>query len=111
MVNTRIDSESSPDAADIHRSAYNAAFYELGLKWHWDENAYQSILPHAQEKDRIRNYLEMHQAHLLKAYEADFLIDAIQTTKARCYDALLACGARVTSQVDWAEIQKVEVGV
>lgn len=111
MVDTRIDSESAHDAVDIHRSAYNAAFYELGLKWHWDASTYKSILPQSQENDRIRDYLETHQPHLLKAYEADFLIDAIQTTKVRCYDALTACGSRIASHVDWAEIQKAEVGV
>jgi hypothetical protein len=111
VVNTRINSESTYDAVDNHRNAYNAAFYELGLKWYWDANTYKSILPQSQEKDRIRVYLETHQAHLLKAYDADFLIDAIQTTKARCYDTLTACGSRIASHVDWAEIQKVEVGV
>ncbi len=111
MVDTRINSESTHDAVDIHRNAYNAAFYELGLKWHWDADTYKSILPQSQEKDYLRDYLETHQPHLLKAYEADFLIDAIQTTKARCYDALKACGGRIASHVDWAEIQKAEVGV
>jgi hypothetical protein len=111
MFNTTKVSESTHDAIHIHRSAYNAAFYELGLKWHWDANTYESILPHAQESDRIRKYLETHQPHLLKAYEADFLINVIQTTKSRCYDALIACGGRAAPHVDWAEMQKLEVGV
>lgn len=111
MIDTRNNSEPAHDAADIHRNAYNAAFYELGLKWHWDADIYTNLLPQSQEKDCIRTYLEAHQPHLLKAYEADFLINAIQTTKARCYDALTACGNRLASHVDWAEIQKAQVGV
>ena len=29
----------------VHRNAYNAAFYELGLGWHWDAATYDQLLP------------------------------------------------------------------
>ena len=32
-----------PSDADIERSAYNAAFYELGLRWYWDDATYERL--------------------------------------------------------------------
>ncbi|MHB1200306.1 MAG: hypothetical protein ACYCZ6_12235 [Polaromonas sp.] len=110
MIGSSIDSHPSASAVDIDRNAYNAAFYELGLKWHWDTETYQALLSNAGEKDRVRIYLETHQPHLLKAYEADFLVEAIQTTKERCYDNMAHCCSKNAGAINWAEIQGVQVG-
>ncbi|GAC1317360.1 MAG: hypothetical protein NVSMB28_04780 [Collimonas sp.] len=96
---------------EFHLSAYNAAFYELGLRWHWDTDTYHALQHNACEKERIRVYLQTNQPHLLKAYDADFLIDAIQNTKARCYETIIASGSCAAPEVDWAAIQAIEVGV
>jgi hypothetical protein len=96
------------EAVDIHRDAYNAAFYELGLKWHWDETVYENVLSTHQERERLLGYLKTHQTHLLSAYEPDFLVAAIETTKARWYDALLQTGT--SRRIDWAEFQQAQVG-
>lgn len=97
------------DAADFHLDAYNAAFHELGLRWHWDRALYQGELSGAEEKERILAYLRTHQFHLLMAYDPEFLVSAIQTTKARWYDALLTRGG-ARRAVDWAELQQAQVG-
>ena len=94
-----------------HRNAYNAAFYELGLKWHWDPETYQALLPKEDEKERIRYYLESHHAHLLNAYDADFLIDAIEATKKRCYNNLAQCDATTLGYINWAEVHTGEIGI
>lgn len=73
---------------EAHRQAYNAAFEELGLNWHWDPVTF-ACLP-APGRDGLRAYLRKEQAHLLRAYEADFLVDAIETAKARCHRVMLA---------------------
>ncbi len=78
MFAARTTDTTAQDAADIHRSAYNAAFHELGLKWHWDTDHYESALPASQEKAHLLSYLQAHQGHLLKAYDAAFLVDADQ---------------------------------
>jgi hypothetical protein len=96
------------DTADVHRDAYNAAFYELGLKWHWDVAVYEHVLSGRQERERLLGYLKTHQVHLLSAYEPDFLVAAIEATKARWYDALLRSGSR--RRVDWAAFQQAQVG-
>lgn len=72
--------------AQAHRQAYNAAFEELGLSWHWDPITY-ACLP-ASGREGLRAYLEQEHPHLLRAYEADFLIDAIETAKRRCHEAM-----------------------
>ena len=74
----------NPAADDhAHRHAYNAAFDELGLTWHWDAATYDRLK--AQGRNGVRRYLEAEQPHLLRAYEADFLVDAVETAKARRY--------------------------
>lgn len=74
-------------AAEAHRQAYNAAFEELGLSWHWDPVTY-ACLPAG--RAGVRAYLEKEQAHLLRAYEADFLLDAIETAKGRCHTVMMS---------------------
>jgi hypothetical protein len=96
---------------EYHRNAYNAAFYELGLKWHWDPETYQALLPKEGEKERIRFYLENHQAHLLNAYDADFLIEAIESTKKRCYNNFSQCDAKTLGYINWAEMHSGEIGI
>jgi hypothetical protein len=111
MFNGGLDQYSANDAADIHRNAYNAAFYELGLSWYWDANTSDDLTVSAGGRNRLQHYLETCQPHLLKVYDADFLIDAIQTAKTRCYETMTACGTRSARPVNWAEIQRGEVGV
>jgi hypothetical protein len=100
----------SSNQADAHRNAYNAAFYELGLSFHWDSEHYKGELCRNGERECLRHYLEQHQPHLLKAYDADFLVDAIQTTKERCYDVMSAAG-RPGAFINWAQIQQRHAGV
>ena len=78
------------DNDDIHISAYNRAFHELDLGWHWSAQTYRELAPLATEQDRIRAYLTGHYPHLLRAYDADFLADAIHGVKSRFYEAIVA---------------------
>ena len=50
---------------------YALAFEELGLDWHWD-----GVEP-------VRAYIEREHPHLLRVYDADFLVSAIESTSAR----------------------------
>lgn len=65
------------------RDAYNAAFAELGLRWRWGNETLAQLQSIGSESDRVRRYLDLHQAHLLTAYDADFLVNAILEAKAR----------------------------
>lgn len=85
------DHTAAEQAAEGHRHAYNAAFEELGLSWHWDAATYARLQAHG--RDGVRTYLETEQPHLLRAYEADFLVDAIETAKARCHASMASSRA------------------
>lgn len=74
-------------AAEAHRHAYNAAFDELGLPWHWDAATYERLL--GQGACGVRRYLETERPHLLRAYEPEFIVAAVEATKAR-----LLCGSQ-----------------
>jgi hypothetical protein len=64
--------------AQVH--AYNAAFEELDLPWHWDAATYQRLAGHG---CGVRRYLETERPHLLRAYDPDFLVAAVEAAKAR----------------------------
>ena len=63
--------------------AYNAAFDELELDWHWDGAILAEVAGFASEKERICAYLRGHRPHLLKVYDADDLAAHIAEVKAR----------------------------
>ena len=66
---------------ETQRHAYNAAFDELGLPWHWDADTFARLLGHG--SDGVRKYLETERPHLLRAYDAEFLVAAVEAAKAR----------------------------
>jgi hypothetical protein len=75
----RSDTDFTREADDRDLDAYNAAFYELGLRWHWDSATYEVLLSLAVDgPSRVRHYLRTQQPHLLRAYDADFLVAMIE---------------------------------
>lgn len=102
MMNDLPPSLAHPEAA---REAYNAAFYELGLRWHWDEDTYVALLQHSSDPQaRIHHYLQSRQPHLLKAYDADFLAAAIHERVLR----YKPCAQRA---FDWSQAAACQVGI
>jgi len=99
------------DEADAHRNAYNAAFHELGLSWYWDVQHYQAVQCRDGERACLRSYLERYQSHLLNAYDADFLMDAIEAAKQRCHAQLSSAGGKAGGYIDWARIQERHPGI
>jgi hypothetical protein len=68
---------------DPEVDAYNAAFDELELDWHWDRAILDELRGITSEKERIVAYLRAHRPHLLTVYDADALAEHIADTKAR----------------------------
>jgi hypothetical protein len=64
--------QSTATASQAH--PYDAAF-ELDLSWHWDASTYGS------GREGLRTYLEKEHPHLLRAYDADFLLDAVESSR------------------------------
>jgi hypothetical protein len=87
MRDTR-DSLVCCEALELERNGYNVAFSELGLEWYWDQKTYADLQSIPEEKSRVRTYLETHQPHLLRAYDAEFLVNAIQAAKTRFNKAM-----------------------
>jgi cation transport regulator ChaB len=99
----------APDDAERH--AYNAAFYELGLRWHWDAQTYSRLMQHSPcSKARLRLYLESAQPHLLRAYDAEFLVAAIEQRKATIGGRGAASRSASAANVNWAAMQAGEIG-
>ena len=78
--------------AEAQRLAYNAAFDELGLSWSWDAETYATLPDGARQ--RVQAYLEREHPHLLRAYDADFLAQAVENTKERCFAAMQSSRAQ-----------------
>jgi hypothetical protein len=77
------DTRPTPQAAiEAQVHAYNAAFEELDLPWHWDAAPYQRLTGPGHGCG-VRRYLETERAHLLRAYDSDFLVAAVEAAKAR----------------------------
>jgi hypothetical protein len=98
------------EAAELERNAYNAAFYELGFRWHWDGDTFATLQAFTKSCDRIRNYLESQHPHLLRAYDADFLANAIETKKDQCRKLMMNSSAVRSTYFNWAETRAAELG-
>jgi hypothetical protein len=72
-----------PAESDAELDAYNQAFQELGLEWHWDRAVWAELRGIAGERERVCAYLRGWLPHLLTAYDAEFLGDAILEAKLR----------------------------
>ncbi|MES2786035.1 MAG: hypothetical protein V4684_11275 [Pseudomonadota bacterium] len=83
-----IDTHPIDSSAQTHLHAYNAAFEELDLPWHWDAVTFMRLRESGQ--CCVRRYLETERAHLLRAYDADFLVRAVETARQRCHATLSA---------------------
>lgn len=70
MSNHLTSTRAISNRVDFHRDAYNAAFYELGLKWHWEELVYKSMLSDCQEREGLLCYPKTHQTHFLGACQS-----------------------------------------
>ena len=89
---------------ELERNSYNAAFYDLGLQWHWDTDTFHQLASKSGcPQERIQHYLETRQPHLLRAYDAAFLANAIQQKRAsyRCSSA---------APFDWGQVMGREIG-
>jgi len=87
-----VDGTLADSERDGHRPAFNAAFAELAVPWHWDEDLYGSLLAVTGGKERLRHYAEVYDPEFLARPDADQLIGALHRAKTRHYLALLAAG-------------------
>ena len=77
------------DSEDLHRRAFNAAFGEFGLAWHWDFAIYKELLSIAGGQERIRHYLERAEPSLLRRPDCADFIKAMHKAKNQTYNELV----------------------
>lgn len=88
-----VDGTLAETERDGHRPAFNRAFAEAGLGWHWDEVLYGKLLAVTGGKERIRHFAERHAPSI--AARADFpaLVQRLHAAKTRHYVAIVEAGA------------------
>jgi HAD superfamily hydrolase (TIGR01509 family) len=75
-----------------HRVAFNLAFAEAGLNWHWDENLYGDLLAVAGGKQRIAHFIACYQPEMPATTDLPTFIKELQAIKNRHYAQLLKTG-------------------
>jgi len=82
------------DTESAHCAAFNHAFAELGLGWHWDDSLYTELLEISGGKERILHYWKQVNPDI-KALNGDAMretIDRIHELKTAHYEAAIAGG-------------------
>jgi beta-phosphoglucomutase-like phosphatase (HAD superfamily) len=80
------------DTEGAHRAAFNAAFRDAGLGWHWSAALYADLLDVSGGKERIRHYWQLVDPGAAAAPGAAATIDAVHARKTRHYDRLAGRG-------------------
>jgi len=88
-----VDGTVSDTERDGHRVAFNQAFSEAGLGWHWSVETYGRLLEVTGGKERIRHFIDTFQPAFDLPADLDGFIRKLHQTKTRHYLALLESAA------------------
>lgn len=88
-----VDGTLADTERDGHRPAFNAAFAEAGLDWHWDEMLYGELLAVTGGKERMRFFCEKYAPSFLQRPDADATIKALHAAKTKHYVRIVESGA------------------
>lgn len=88
-----VDGTLANTERDGHRPAFNAAFAEVGLPWHWDEAFYGTLLVKSGGMERLYFYAEHFDPATRARPDFDSLMERVNEIKTRNYQRLLAAGA------------------
>lgn len=80
------------ETEETHRLAFNTAFVEMGLDWHWEQERYRKLLKVSGGKERIRAWLVEAHPDMLELPDIDGLIAALHRIKTRHYTEAVATG-------------------
>ena len=83
-----VDGTLAETERDGHRVAFNQAFQEFGLLWHWPVGLYGQLLRVAGGKERIRHYIQRYQPKF-EAEDLDELVVALHEAKAKHFQTLV----------------------
>jgi HAD superfamily hydrolase (TIGR01509 family) len=88
-----VDGTLADNERDGHRVAFNRAFREAGLDWHWDVPTYDRLLEVFGGKERLRHYIESYRSDFRPAEGIDRFIRRLHACKTQHYIELLRSGA------------------
>lgn len=80
------------ETEEAHREAFNAAFAEAGLDWHWDQATYGELLSVTGGRERIRYFLDQYRPPLTPPADLDGWIAGLHQAKTRIYTERVAGG-------------------
>ncbi|HQU15332.1 MAG: phosphatase [Chromatiales bacterium 21-64-14] len=87
-----VDGTLADTERDGHRVAFNQAFQDAGLDWHWSDARYGELLAVSGGKERIRCYMDRYHSGFRPPMPLDAFIAALHQSKNRHYAALLETG-------------------
>jgi HAD superfamily hydrolase (TIGR01509 family) len=88
-----VDGTLADTERDGHRVAFNRAFAEAGLDWHWSVELYGELLHVTGGKERILFYLDQFNSGFERPQELTAFVAGLHRAKTRHYMALMAEGA------------------
>lgn len=88
-----VDGTLADTERDGHRVAFNRAFTDAGLDWHWDVPLYGALLDVTGGKERMAAYVENYRPDYKKPADFSAMVARLHAAKTRHYTAMLADGA------------------
>lgn len=86
-----VDGTLADTERDGHRIAFNMAFAEAGLDWHWDEALYGELLSVTGGKERMTHFLKTHRPNEWHEAMPERIVQ-LQAKKTEIYTQLLSQG-------------------
>jgi HAD superfamily hydrolase (TIGR01509 family) len=80
------------DTEEAHRRAFNGAFREAGLGWHWHPTLYARLLAIAGGKERLLHYWRVVDPETADGSRVTDILDAVHAIKTRHYEQLVGDG-------------------
>jgi HAD superfamily hydrolase (TIGR01509 family) len=87
-----VDGTLADTERDGHRVAFNQAFSDAGLDWHWDVQRYGELLRVSGGRERILHFVETHAPQIARA-RRDALARELHARKTGHYLRMIAAGA------------------
>jgi len=88
-----VDGTLADTERDGHRVAFNRAFADAGLDWHWDVATYGQLLNVTGGKERIRYFIDTFKPAMEAGVALDDFIPVLHQSKTRHFVSLLQSGA------------------
>ena len=80
------------DTEELHRQAFNEAFFACGIHWRWGPALYADLLQVTGGKERMASFLSQQRVPAAERGRLLRLIPQIHATKTRLYQELVALG-------------------